>query len=85
MCSATQEGLRVRRSKAPVRGRLSRASETGPGKPYCRIPLGSTGPTGRVVAGSDGACVGIGTDTGEGGGGLVAGAVMAGVGLDREE
>lgn len=54
MCSATQEGLRVRRSKALARGRLVTASATGPGKPYWNRPAGSTG---DVVA-RDGASAG---------------------------
>lgn len=43
MCSATQDGLRVRRSKALVRERVSIWSATGPGKPYWKSPAGSTG------------------------------------------
>lgn len=43
MCSATQEGLRRRRSKEETRaGRVAR-SETGPGNPYWKSPVGSTG------------------------------------------
>jgi hypothetical protein len=43
MCSATQVGLRVRRSKALVRGALVRRSAMGPGNPYWKRPVGSTG------------------------------------------
>jgi len=43
MCSATQEGLRRRRSKEEMSaGRVAR-SATGPGKPYWKSPAGSTG------------------------------------------
>ena len=42
MCSATQAGLRVRRSKEDVREFAGRRSATGPGKPYWKRPLGST-------------------------------------------
>ncbi len=43
MCSATQEGLRKRRSKEEISaGRVAR-SEMGPGKPYWKSPAGSTG------------------------------------------
>lgn len=43
MCSATQDGLRVRRSKALERGRVLISSAIGPGKPYWKRPTGSTG------------------------------------------
>ena len=43
MCSATHDGLRVRRSKEDVRDAAGRRSATGPGKPYCKRPFGSTG------------------------------------------
>lgn len=43
MCSATQDGLRVRRSKEDVRAFAGRRSATGPGKPYWKRPFGSTG------------------------------------------
>jgi hypothetical protein len=46
MCSATQCGLRVRRSKEDVREAALRRSATGPGKPYWKTPLGSTGRAG---------------------------------------
>ena len=46
MCSATQCGLRVRRSKEEVREGAGRRSEIGPGKPYLKRPLGSTGGVG---------------------------------------
>lgn len=43
MCSATHDGFLVRRSKAEVVERVGLRSETGPGKPYCIRPEGSTG------------------------------------------
>ena len=43
MCSATQAGLRVRRSNAEVVERVGRRSEIGPGKPYWKRPEGFTG------------------------------------------
>ena len=43
ICSATHCGLRVRRSKADVVERVGWRSEIGPGKPYWKRPLGSTG------------------------------------------
>ena len=43
MCSATHRGFRVLRSKAEVVERVGWRSEIGPGKPYWRRPLGSTG------------------------------------------
>ena len=43
MCSATQAGLRVRRSKAEVVDGVGWRSETGPGKPYWKRPEGWTG------------------------------------------
>ena len=63
-----------------MRGRLLSASETGSGKPYYRIPLGLTGPTGfwmeaqiGAVGGGEGSFTGAGTGAG-------AGAAIAGVG-----
>lgn len=67
MCSATQCGLRVRRSKEEVREGAGRRSATGPGKPYLKRPLGSTG--GESVKGVGG--VERGKDAGVGGGGDV--------------
>jgi hypothetical protein len=60
ICSATQIGFRIRRSKAPVRGKVERGSLTGPGNPYCRIPVGSTGVAVDALTASDGvgACIG---------------------------
>lgn len=43
MCSATHDGLRVRRSKAETVERVGRKSAMGPGKPYWNRPEGSTG------------------------------------------
>lgn len=43
MCSATQCGFRVRRSKADVVEGVGCKSEIGPGKPYWNRPVGSTG------------------------------------------
>lgn len=43
MCSATHDGFLVRRSKAEVVESVGLRSETGPGKPYCMRPEGSTG------------------------------------------
>jgi hypothetical protein len=42
MCSATQKGLRVRRSNEEVKEGIGRRSAMGPGKPYWKRPLGST-------------------------------------------
>ena len=64
MCSATQCGFRVRRSKEDVREAAGRRSATGPGKPYWKIPLGSTGlwaaMAGCVILGTGGRGVGLG-------------------------
>ena len=49
MCSATQDGLRVLRSKEEVSEAAGRRSATGPGKPYWKIPAGSTGPVTAFV------------------------------------
>lgn len=43
MCSATQEGLRSRRSKEETRALRVARSAIGPGKPYWNSPAGSTG------------------------------------------
>ena len=43
MCSATQKGLRVRRSKQEVVLRVVLRSLIGPGKPYWKTPFGLTG------------------------------------------
>lgn len=43
MCSATQEGLRNRRSKEEIRADRVARSATGPGNPYWKSPAGSTG------------------------------------------
>lgn len=43
MCSATQEGLRSRRSKEDTRACRVARSAMGPGKPYWKSPAGSTG------------------------------------------
>ena len=45
MCSATQRGLRVRRSKAEVVLSVGWRSFIGPGNPYWKRPLGWTGGT----------------------------------------
>lgn len=45
MCSATQYGFLVRRSKAEVVETLGRRSLIGPGKPYWKTPVGFTGGT----------------------------------------
>lgn len=45
MCSATQCGFRLARSKEEVRDGAERRSAIGPGKPYWKMPLGSTGGT----------------------------------------
>ena len=63
MCSATQCGFRLARSKEDVRDGAARRSATGPGKPYWNTPEGSTGGT----AGTFGSSLRIGT----GGGGVV--------------
>ena len=78
MCSATQCGLRVRRSKADNVDRLGRRSAIGPGKPYWKRPEGSTGAmislAGRGPAGVGGKGeVGVGTFVDD-----VAGAVGVG-------
>lgn len=43
MCSATQTGLRRRRSKEDTREARVARSATGPGNPYWKSPAGSTG------------------------------------------
>lgn len=43
MCSATQEGLRSRRSKDETSAFRVARSAIGPGKPYWKSPAGSTG------------------------------------------
>jgi len=43
MCSATQKGFRVRRSKEEMRELRVARSDIGPGKPYWKRPAGSTG------------------------------------------
>lgn len=43
MCSATQKGFLVRRSKEEMRELRVARSATGPGKPYWKSPAGSTG------------------------------------------
>lgn len=65
MCSATHAGFRVRRSYVDVRDAAGRRSFTGPGKPYWKTPLGSTGgaraaATGLGMAGTDEIGVGRG-------------------------
>ena len=52
MCSATQEGLRSRRSKEETSAFRVARSATGPGNPYWKSPAGSTG--GRIF------CAGVG-------------------------
>ena len=42
ICSATQAGFRVRRSKADVVDGVGCRSETGPGNPYWKSPAGLT-------------------------------------------
>jgi len=49
MCSATQVGLRRRRSKEETREARVARSATGPGKPYWKSPAGSTGGARTVV------------------------------------
>ena len=63
MCSATQCGFLLARSKEDVREAAARRSATGPGKPYWKTPAGSTGGT----AGTLGSSLRMGT----GGGGVV--------------
>ena len=63
MCSATQCGFLLARSKDDVRDAAARRSLMGPGKPYWKTPDGSTG----GIAGTLGSSLRIGT----GGGGVV--------------
>ena len=71
MCSATQDGLRVRRSKEDVRALTGRKSATGPGKPYWKRPFGSTGGVMAVM----------GLDMGTGVEGVVVLVVILGTGF----
>ena len=84
MCSATQKGFLVRRSKEEIRELRVARSATGPGKPYWKRPAGSTG---AVRARAPGKGTGAGSVTeGEGGvdstGGV--GLVFLVVGLERD-
>ncbi len=74
MCSATQAGFLVRRSKDEVVESVGRRSLTGPGKPYWKTPVGLTG--GRRSLRS-----GVGRGAGTGGGGRVEVAVGDTVGV----
>jgi len=51
MCSATQLGLRRRRSKEEMRECRVARSATGPGNPYWKRPAGSTGGVISLVVG----------------------------------
>ena len=51
MCSATQKGFLVRRSKEEMRELRVARSATGPGKPYWKSPAGSTGEVRAVAPG----------------------------------
>ena len=51
MCSDTQTGLRVRRSKADVVAGVGWRSDTGPGKPYWRRPEGLIGGNRSLTSG----------------------------------
>lgn len=67
MCSATQKGFLVRRSKEEIRELRVARSATGPGKPYWKSPAGSTG---AVMARAPGKGTGAGRtadEVGEGG------------------
>lgn len=48
MCSATQYGFFLSRSYEEVNEAAARRSATGPGNPYWKRPLGSTGLMGRA-------------------------------------
>ena len=77
MCSATQKGFLVRRSKEEIRELRVARSATGPGKPYWKSPAGSTGGLAAVGRGrAPGA--GAGTGTVEVAGVLVDGVVGVG-------
>jgi hypothetical protein len=71
MCSATQAGLRVRRSYEDVRDGVGRRSAMGPGKPYWKRPLGSTTGASVMLPVRDGVTgsgrTGIGAGMGEAG------------------
>ena len=62
MCSATQCGLRLARSKEDVSAGAARRSATGPGKPYWKTPEGSTGGTVGTVGSSRSIGIGAGGD-----------------------
>ena len=64
ICSATHNGLRVRRSNADVVESVGRRSEIGPGNPYWNRPFGFTGGASSLS--------GRGADDGTGGSGKVA-------------
>lgn len=61
MCSATQEGLRRRRSKEEIRALRVARSATGPGNPYWKRPAGSTGD--MISLGTIGVPAGTGAGT----------------------
>lgn len=86
MCSATQNGFLVRRSKEEIRELRVARSATGPGKPYWKSPAGSTG---AVMARAPGKGTGAGRvadAVGEGGVESVGGVglVFLVVGLARD-
>ena len=58
-CSATQCGFRVCRLYAERCAGVVNVSVTGPGKPYCRMPVGLTGAP-RVEEGIEGIGAGAG-------------------------
>ena len=58
-CSATQCGFRVCRLYADRCAGVVNVSVTGPGKPYCRMPVGLTGAP-RVEEGIEGIGAGAG-------------------------
>lgn len=89
-CSATQCGFRVNRLKEDRCEGVDRVSAIGPGKPYRRIPAGSTGETTAGRADCVGAITGTGLGTATGTGGAATGtrgagaASFTGDGGDRE-
>jgi hypothetical protein len=73
-CSATQCGFRVCRLYAERCAGVVNVSVTGPGKPYCRMPVGLTGAP-RIEEGIEGIGAGAGragaVRDGEGNGGVL--------------
>lgn len=81
MCSATQKGFRVRRSKEEVRLAAGRRSAMGPGKPYWKRPLGSTGAGARALVMVGGEGMGTGWPVREGETAVVVVVTVVGVGV----